>query len=151
MPPSAASSLAPGAGLRCRARCVGAASHPNPAGHTATFVLESSGSGYFSRWQAASPALKELGTLLPAAGREFVARVRAEQADPEDRGDRLELVGEQGPELVSLPDAAEVTEDAPPSGEEEITDDFSDDEKWTLAMLGFVPAPAAGRTEGEKA
>jgi hypothetical protein len=40
----------------------------DPAGHTATFVLESSGSGYFSRWQAASPALKELGTLLPAAG-----------------------------------------------------------------------------------
>ena len=38
----------------------------DPAGHPATFVLESSGPGYFSQWQAAA-ALRELGRLVPAA------------------------------------------------------------------------------------
>jgi hypothetical protein len=39
----------------------------DPAGHTATFVLESSGAGYFSQWQPAAAALKELGTLPTAS------------------------------------------------------------------------------------
>jgi len=41
----------------------------DPAGRTASFVLESSGAGYFSHWLASPGALRELGTLLPAAGR----------------------------------------------------------------------------------
>ena len=41
----------------------------DPAGRTATFVLESSGTGYFSQWRASPAALRRLGTLLPAAGR----------------------------------------------------------------------------------
>jgi hypothetical protein len=44
--------------------------HPvhDPAGATASFVLESSGPGYFSQWQASPAALRRLGLLLPAAG-----------------------------------------------------------------------------------
>jgi hypothetical protein len=41
----------------------------DPAGHAAGFVLESSGTGYFSQWQASPAALRRLGALLPAAGR----------------------------------------------------------------------------------
>ncbi|HET6185431.1 MAG TPA: hypothetical protein VFE59_00340, partial [Trebonia sp.] len=41
----------------------------DPAGHAASFVLESSGTGYFSQWQASPAALRRLGALLPAAGR----------------------------------------------------------------------------------
>ncbi|MGH3206132.1 MAG: hypothetical protein ACRDNO_00060 [Trebonia sp.] len=41
----------------------------DPAGHAASFVLESSGTGYFSQWQAPPAALRRLGTLLPAASR----------------------------------------------------------------------------------
>jgi hypothetical protein len=41
----------------------------DPAGHAASFVLESSGTGYFSQWQASPAALRRLGTLLPAASR----------------------------------------------------------------------------------
>ena len=41
----------------------------NPAGRTASFVLESSGTGYFSHWLVAPVALRRLGTLLPAASR----------------------------------------------------------------------------------
>ena len=40
----------------------------DPAGATASFVLESSGPGYFSQWQASPAALRRLGLLLPAAG-----------------------------------------------------------------------------------
>jgi hypothetical protein len=41
----------------------------DPARHTASFVLESSGAGYFSLWLVSPAALTRLGTLLPAAGR----------------------------------------------------------------------------------
>jgi hypothetical protein len=41
----------------------------NPAGRTASFVLESSGTGYFSHWLVSPVALRRLGTLLPAASR----------------------------------------------------------------------------------
>jgi hypothetical protein len=41
----------------------------DPAGHTASFVLESSGTGYFSQWQASPAALRRLGALIPAASR----------------------------------------------------------------------------------
>ncbi|HEX3517052.1 MAG TPA: hypothetical protein VHT26_23930 [Trebonia sp.] len=39
----------------------------DPAGHAASFVLESGGTGYFSRWLASPAALRRLGGLLPAA------------------------------------------------------------------------------------
>jgi hypothetical protein len=39
----------------------------DPAGATATFVLDSTGTGYFSRWQASPAALRQLGALVPAA------------------------------------------------------------------------------------
>ena len=45
----------------------------NPAGRTASFVLESSGTGYFSHWLVSPVALRQLGTLLPAAGRATLA------------------------------------------------------------------------------
>jgi hypothetical protein len=41
----------------------------DPAGQTAGFVLESSGTGYFSQWRASPAALRRLGALLPAPGR----------------------------------------------------------------------------------
>jgi hypothetical protein len=41
----------------------------NPPGRTASFVLESSGTGYFSHWLVSPVALRRLGTLLPAASR----------------------------------------------------------------------------------
>jgi hypothetical protein len=41
----------------------------DPARHTASFVLESSGAGYFSQWLVSPAALTRLGTLLPAASR----------------------------------------------------------------------------------
>ena len=40
----------------------------DPAARTASFVLESSGTGYFGQWRAAPAALRRLGPLLPAAG-----------------------------------------------------------------------------------
>jgi hypothetical protein len=40
-----------------------------PPGRTASFVLESSGTGYFSHWLVSPVALRRLGTLLPAASR----------------------------------------------------------------------------------
>jgi hypothetical protein len=39
----------------------------DPASRTAGFVLESTGPGYFSQWQASPAALRQLDTLLPAA------------------------------------------------------------------------------------
>jgi len=39
----------------------------DPAGATATFVIESTRPGYFSRWQAWPAALADLGALVPAA------------------------------------------------------------------------------------
>jgi hypothetical protein len=41
----------------------------DPAGRTASFVLESSGTGYFSHWLVSPVALRRLGALLPAASR----------------------------------------------------------------------------------
>ena len=41
----------------------------DPARHTASFVLESSGAGYFSQWLVPPAALAHLGALLPAASR----------------------------------------------------------------------------------
>lgn len=41
----------------------------DPARHTASFVLESSETGYFTHWQASPAALRQLDTLLPAASR----------------------------------------------------------------------------------
>jgi hypothetical protein len=41
----------------------------DPATQAASFVLESTGTGYFSQWQASPAALRRLGTLLPAASR----------------------------------------------------------------------------------
>lgn len=41
----------------------------NPPGRTASFVLESSGTGYFSHWLVSPVALRQLGTLLSAASR----------------------------------------------------------------------------------
>ena len=41
----------------------------DPAGHQASFVLESSATGYFSHWLVSPAALRRLGALLPAAGR----------------------------------------------------------------------------------
>lgn len=41
----------------------------DPATRTASFVLESSGPGYFGRWRASPAALRRLEPLLPAAGR----------------------------------------------------------------------------------
>jgi hypothetical protein len=41
----------------------------DPARRTAGFVLESSGTGYFSQWRASPAALRRLGTLLPAPAR----------------------------------------------------------------------------------
>jgi hypothetical protein len=41
----------------------------NPPGRTASFVLESSGTGYFRHWLVSPVALRRLGTLLPAASR----------------------------------------------------------------------------------
>lgn len=41
----------------------------DPARDTARFVLESGGTGYFSRWQASPAALRQLDTLLPGARR----------------------------------------------------------------------------------
>jgi hypothetical protein len=40
----------------------------DPAGATATFVIESTGPGYFSRWQARPAALADLAALASAAG-----------------------------------------------------------------------------------
>jgi hypothetical protein len=40
----------------------------DPAARTASFVLESGGTGYFSQWRASPAALRRLGPLLPAAG-----------------------------------------------------------------------------------
>jgi len=40
----------------------------DPAGRAASFVLESSGAGYFGQWRAAPAALRRLEALLPAAG-----------------------------------------------------------------------------------
>jgi hypothetical protein len=39
----------------------------DPAAGTASFVLESSGPGYFGRWRASPAALRRLGQLLPRA------------------------------------------------------------------------------------
>jgi hypothetical protein len=41
----------------------------DPTRHAASFVLESSGTGYFSHWLVSPVALRRLGTLLPAASR----------------------------------------------------------------------------------
>ena len=41
----------------------------DPARHAASFVLESSGTGYFSQWQASPAALRRLAAVLPTAGR----------------------------------------------------------------------------------
>jgi hypothetical protein len=41
----------------------------DPARRAATFVLESSGTGYFSQWQASPAALRRISTLLPTACR----------------------------------------------------------------------------------
>ena len=41
----------------------------DPAARTATFVLESRGTGYFSQWRASPAALRRLGALVPAAAR----------------------------------------------------------------------------------
>jgi hypothetical protein len=41
----------------------------DPTRHAASFVLESSGTGYFSHWLVSPAALRRAGALLPAAGR----------------------------------------------------------------------------------
>lgn len=56
-----------GFGLFQEAR-IPAATNPF-ARHTASFVLESSGAGYFSQWLVSPAPLRHLGTLLPAASR----------------------------------------------------------------------------------
>jgi hypothetical protein len=64
----------------------------DPAGHQASFVLESSGTGYFSHWLASPAALRRLGALLPAAGRATL-----------DPGDGYTVHAYQGNLLAQLP------------------------------------------------
>jgi hypothetical protein len=64
----------------------------DPATHAASFVLESSGTGYFSQWQASPAALRRLGALLPAAGRATL-----------DPGEGYTIHAYQGNLLTQLP------------------------------------------------
>jgi hypothetical protein len=63
-----------------------------PPGHRASFVLESSGTGYFSQWRASPVALRRLGALLPAAGHAAL-----------DPGERYTVHAYQGNLLDRLP------------------------------------------------
>jgi hypothetical protein len=64
----------------------------DPAGHTASFMLESSGTGYFSHWLVSPVALRRLGALLPAASRATL-----------DAGEGYTVHAYQGNLLAQLP------------------------------------------------
>jgi hypothetical protein len=64
----------------------------DPARHTASFVLESSGAGYFSQWLVSPAPLGHLGALLPAGSRATL-----------DPGDGYTVHAYQGNLLAQLP------------------------------------------------